>query len=259
MREIASEIPDPDVLLKLTPEELGAKLLFLVRKRNQPVNKFSPYNFTRELWQPSYIPGYASPYPVQLKEQITLALAEAWSWLVAQGLLVEAIDASSPGWYQLSRRALKFEDPKEFAKFAVARMLPKEALHPKIANLAWLAFMRSEFDAAVFQSMKVVEVAVRQASGLRDSLVGVALMRQAFHPKSGPLTDMEAEDGEREACAALFAGAIGMYKNPQSHRDVNLDNPAEAAEIIMMANNLLRIVDARSTLRDPHGSAPTST
>ena len=105
--------------------------------------------------------------------------------------------------------------------------------------------MRGEFDGAVFQAMKAVEVAVREASGLPNTLVGVPLMRRAFDPENGPLTDQAAEKGEREACSALFSGAIGMFKNPQSHRDVNLDNPSEAAEIIMMANNLLRLVDAR--------------
>jgi hypothetical protein len=66
---------------------------------------------------------------------------------------------------------------------------------------------------------------------------------------TGPLTDPSADEGEREAMAHLFAGAIGVFKNPQSHRDVNVDDPTEAMEIIMLANRLLKIVDARVRAR----------
>jgi hypothetical protein len=33
-----------------------------------------------------------------------------------------------------------------------------------------------------------------------------------------------------------MTGAIGTYKNPHSHRNAALDEPDEAAEIILLAN-----------------------
>jgi hypothetical protein len=63
---------------------------------------------------------------------------------------------------------------------------------------------------------------------------------QAVTP--GPLTDTQLPAAEQEAMANLFAGAIGLYKNPQSHRHVPT-HPEDAAEVIVFASQLLRIVD----------------
>lgn len=90
--------------------------------------------------------------------------------------------------------------------------------------------------------MKAVEVDVSQAGALPNDLLGVNLMRKAFSPKDGVLRDPEAEGGEQQATADLFAGAIGAYKNPASHRTVKFEDPVEAAEIIQLADLLLRIV-----------------
>jgi len=257
MRELLRDIPDVSLLLALEPEELGARMLFLVRGRR--TDSFNPSHLEDELWsgaynQPQFGPmlseATAHQYPRHKKEEIGLALSEAWAWLEAQGLIVPAPGPNGrTGWRVLSRRARKMETHAEFANFKVGRLLPKEVLHSKIAEPVWSAFMRGAFDVAAFQAMKGVEVSVRAAAGLGDGLIGVKLMRTAFSPEDGPLADMTAEGGERVGRMELFAGAIASYKNPHSHRDVNLEDPYEALEIIFLANHLLRIVDARASAR----------
>ena len=61
-------------------------------------------------------------------------------------------------------------------------------------------------------------------------------MRRAFNPREGALHDPEAEGGELQATADLFAGAIGAYKNPASHRSVKFDDPMESAEVIQLTD-----------------------
>jgi hypothetical protein len=70
-------------------------------------------------------------------------------------------------------------------------------------------------------------------------------MREAFAPERGKLTDLQSERAEQTARMEMFAGAVGSYKNPLSHRDVSLTDASEAVEIVLFANHLLRIVDRR--------------
>ena len=245
MRDLAKAIPDVDLLLDMQPEELGSKLLFILRSRLEGGERYVHMrNCLGELRDRD--PNQQYRFPEERVGEIELAVTEAWAWLQAQGMLIPAPDMNGGnGWCVLSRRAKRFEDEAEFARYNVSRLLPKDILHPRMADRVWSSFIRGEFDVAVFQATKSVEVFVREAGKYGNELFGMKLMQEAFKPDGGALTDGDAEAGEREARMQLFRGTIGSYKNPHSHRDVDMNDPMEALEVIFLANHLMKIIEAR--------------
>ena len=126
-------------------------------------------------------------------------------------------------------------------------LLPIPQLHPILSQRAWSIFLQGAYDSAVFEAFKQVEIAVRKAGGYTEMNYGAGLMRNAFDADNGKLTDKSQPKNEREARSHLFAGAIGSYKNPGSHRDVEI-TAEEAVELIIFASHLLRIVDSCNPL-----------
>jgi uncharacterized protein (TIGR02391 family) len=247
--KLADLIPNPDVLIALEPEELGLRMLRALATWEHEGNPMELGRLLPSVVGDIQARNFLGEYPTGLRmSQIELALREAWAWLEGTGLLIQA-----PKWGAhapariLSRRAQKLA--MQPSRALSGARLRKDSLHPKIREDVWALYHRGKYDTAVFEAMKAVEVAVRDASGLGAKDIGAPLMRKAFDSRNGPLTDVGVDESEREARAHFFAGAIGSYKNPHSHRNVALESPDEAAEIIMLANHLLRIVDARVEAR----------
>lgn len=242
MRELHAAISDPNLLLALEPEELGAQILLLLRERRE--RTFSLAGILHDLRQMS--DHGDTGYPRPRMHEIERALTEAFCWLEAQVLIVPPDQENGRNGYRtLSRRGSNLKTEEDLRQFRMARQLNRDLLHPAIAEKVWLAFMRGDFADAVFTAMRTVEIAVREAAGFPEGDHGVPMIRRAFHKDTGPLRDLGQEEAEREALMHLFAGAVGSYKNPHSHRNVPMEDAGEATEIVTLASHLLRIVDAR--------------
>jgi uncharacterized protein (TIGR02391 family) len=244
MDTLRSLFPKADELLALKPEDLAPVLLRLARDRRQGGDaSFWP----DAIMQEHSITGEPDGYPFYQMPKVAALVNEAWNCLQDDGLIGAAPGMNGRNGFKVLTRAgdEAAESNNAFERARAAKAFPKVLLHPTIADKVWSALMRGDLDDAVFKSFKAVEEAVRDAGGYTATDVGVVLVRKAFDPQSGPLSQMSDPFPEREALSHLFAGAIGSYKNPHSHRTVNLTDPREAQEQVMLATHLLRIIEAR--------------
>ena len=229
------EFPPIENAMEMEPEELAPFVLKYLSTGNN-TGDMNRYNFT--LGTDRDLIEYAGGY----RDEFCRRLMEAWIWLEKEMFL-----APKPGdtgdWVFITRRGKKILESQDFNTYKQSHLLPSENLDPVLTRKVKPAFIRGDYDTAVFQALKEVEVRVRTKAGFKSHDIGVKLMREAFKPAIGPLTDKNADPGEQQALSDFFAGAVGKFKNPSSHRNIEYTDPNEVADIIHIANQLLRIVD----------------
>jgi uncharacterized protein (TIGR02391 family) len=240
---VKSRFPTPDEIAALLPEELAPYML-------QDLAHIGPNSMDRGRLN---IGNYCNNFdgdihgPMrshQAREQTRQSLAEAWSLLETLGFIAPETNQGNYGWFFVTRRGREAAQSREaFERGRKAAQFPATMLHEELRGAAYDALVRGNFQQAVAEAFRVVEVKVRNAAGVEG--VGAALMRAAFHEDTGPLRSDVPDRGERQALPHLFAGAFGWVRNPASHRDVPMDDVTHAIEQLMLASLLLRVADER--------------
>lgn len=234
---IPSIIPNPDDLLALEPEELAGVVMEYLNSQTSNSGVLNRYNFS--------LNHTVKDYPLNYHEATLKALMEAWMWLEKEGFIAPK-PGDSGDWIFITRKGKRIQGRTDLESYRKAKLFPKNLLHPVIVQKTYSMFLRGEYDTAVFQSFKEVEVTVRLTGGYAQTDLGVSLMRKAFDKDSGALVNSSIPIAEREAMSNLFAGSIGLYKNPHSHRNEPITKPEEAINLLIWASHLLFIVESNS-------------
>jgi uncharacterized protein (TIGR02391 family) len=245
VNKLSDFIPPGDDAVKLPTPLLGIHLMkyFIVAAASGHVPLFHPTN----IWNAGSWAGHDMGRDPQA---FLRAMAEAWAWLESEALI--ASGPSGTGYpYFVTRRGQQLAKENDPIMRMADEARLAAGLHPLIDARVRQQFLLREYELAAFAALREVEIRVRELAEAPESSIGVKLMQAAFKPEGGPLADQDLDDGERAATMALFWGAIGVFKNPPSHRQVDYKDPTQAADVILLADLLLRMLDDVEARREP--------
>lgn len=127
--------------------------------------------------------------------------------------------------------------------------LPSVDLFPLISSNYMLMkaihndYIEGDHESVVFKSFKLLEESVREKAKLTEDDYGKELMSKAFKPRVGRLKYPNAKtNAEQDSLHELMRGAIGFYKNPKSHRTIEIEDPNKVIKMVLFAKLLLDIV-----------------
>lgn len=183
MTHLTDIFPEADLLTQLTPEDLAPVVLSLAKDRLQQSGLIHPQAIFEQVHGPNN--DRSKGYPQGKKQAAEEALNGAWNWLQRNGLVIPKAGINgNNGWHQLTPQGVKIAAEGNFDSFKQAAAFPKALLHPSIVDRVWICLARGEYDTAVFEALRTIEIRVRPAGNYAATDIGVDLMRMVFDPNT---------------------------------------------------------------------------
>jgi uncharacterized protein (TIGR02391 family) len=239
LTELVEKFPEAGQLLELSAAQLDAVLLACIAARVNNPNQIAAKFVYRDEISGLYPPiGVGTSYGQS--QAVDLALMESWERLKTSSIIMQAPGQARDNM-TLTKKGKEVAGLGNLDEIMARANLRREMLHPLLRTSVYDSFATGHYDTAVRDAFVIVEDKVKSASGIKSD-IGVKLMRAAFNPNGGSqtLTDMSLPMAEPERMADLFAGAIGTFKNPHSHRVLGNSDPAPVIEELLFASRLLR-------------------
>ena len=153
-----------------------------------------------------------------------------------------AVSSPIPALDLTSTRAGESRPTKSPRQNARRKRNPLDELHPLVKLRCQVAFATKQYSSAILNAYKLVETELRHRIGAPATLLGTDLASKALRPDN-PILVVSNVLAEQDAAHMLFRGAIGLFKNPHSHRFTEPSGAQEASETLATASLLLRILD----------------
>jgi uncharacterized protein (TIGR02391 family) len=181
-------------------------------------------------------------------------LGDEFRWLKGRGFVAPEYDLhpATPGapnqtvpWVTLRFERDTLQESFETEEQRRTRVFDRMNFHGEIVRTCRGLFVSGHPDHAIFAACKRVNALVQERSGIHDQ-DGDALFGSVFTSKDPKLkfTPCETSDerNEQDGLRFLFQGMAKAIRNPQGHREVNVDDVV-AIEQLGFISLLLRHLD----------------
>jgi uncharacterized protein (TIGR02391 family) len=248
MRELLKQFPDPAMLSRLTREELAQSVLAAMQQRcKDPIGGMANRDGSvAELFSVSNQWGRTVMLEHQLKKSLAKELQVAFNLLEEWGFAeaAEGLNGKN-GFMELTPEGRNAVSTINVESVMQRSHLVDSMLHRLLRESVASDFRGGRFNDSIFGAFKVLEMEIQTAACLTQTEHGSELLRRAFNPENGPLTDMTEKRSHRESLQKLFEGAFGRFRNVDAHGNRTFSDAFEPMQELMFVSRLLAIVDSR--------------